>query len=169
MNKLTFGVLALTATLLAGPVMAAAPDIALIDLDGKPQNVNATIGKGKWTVVAIWAHNCPICAMEIHEMSSFHKAHANKDAVVLGVSIDGKEKLDLARKFVSDHKLPFTNLVAEPEVEVVGRFGGGDFVGTPTFYIYDPQGAIKAEQVGPLSRKDVEKFLVEMGKAAASK
>lgn len=154
--------LVLVTALCGGTVQAAAPDVPLIDLEGKPQNVNATIGHGKWVVVAIWAHDCRICASEIHEMASFHKAHANRDALVLGVTIDGKDKLAEARKFVRDHKLPFTNLVAEPEVEVIERFGGGDFVGTPTFYVYDPQGTIAAQQTGPLSQAEVEKFLVQM-------
>jgi hypothetical protein len=53
-------------------------------------------------------------------------------------------------------------------VEVIERFGGGDFVGTPTFYVYDPQGTIRAQQAGPLSRAEVEKFLDEMRKEAAA-
>jgi peroxiredoxin len=168
MKRRLLSVLALMAVLTSAPALAAAPDVPLIDLDGKPQNVNTIIGKGKWVVVTIWAHNCHICASEIHEMASFHKAHADKDARVLGVTIDGKDKIEKARKFVRDHKLPFPNLVAEPEVEVIERFGGGDFVGTPTFYVYDPQGTIRAQQAGPLSRAEVEKFLDEMRKEAAA-
>jgi peroxiredoxin len=161
--------LALMAVLTSAPARAAVPDVPLIDLDGKPQNVNTVIGRGKWVVVALWAHDCRICAAEIHEMASFHKAHAGRDAQVLGVSIDGKDKIEKARQFVRDHKLPFPNLVAEPEVEVVERFGGGEFVGTPTFYVYDPKGEIVAQQVGPLSRAEVEKFLEQMRAEAAAK
>jgi hypothetical protein len=39
------------------------------------------------------------------------------------------------------------------------KFGGGPFIGTPTFYIYDPSGKIVARNVGPTSQKDVEKFI----------
>lgn len=168
MKQHLLSALLLATALFAGTARAAAPDVPLIDLDGKPQNANATIGRGKWVVVVLWAHDCRICASEIHEMASFHKAHAGRDAQVLGVTLDGKDKIEAARKFVRDHKLPFPNLVAEPEVEVVERFGGGEFVGTPTHYVYSPQGKIMAQQAGPLTRAEVEKFLEQMRVEAAA-
>lgn len=150
--------------LVAASVLAAAPSVELHGLDGKPRNANEFIGHGKWTVVVAWAHDCFICNHEIGQMTAFHNAHKNKDAIVLGVSIDGMEKIKDAREFVADHKLPFVNLVAEPEQEVMMAFGGGPFVGTPTFYIYDPSGKIVARNVGPTSRQDVEKFIDDYNK-----
>lgn len=144
---------------LAGVVHAAVPDVMLHDMDGKPRNAKEYIGQGKWTIVVIWAHDCLICDSSIHHMSEFHAAHHDKDATVLGVSIDGMDKLDLARGFVAKHKLPFSNLVAEPEEEVIGRFGGGRFIGTPTHYFYDPVGRIVGRKVGPLSGADIEAFI----------
>lgn len=140
-------------------IHAAAPSVELRDLDGKPRNANEFIGHGKWTVVVAWAHDCFLCNHEIKHMTAFHNAHKNKDAIVLGVSIDGMEKIKDAREFVADHKLPFVNLVAEPEQEVMMAFGGGPFIGTPTYYIYDPSGKIVARNVGPTSQQDVEKFI----------
>lgn len=138
---------------------AAAPDIVLHDLDGKPRNVNEIIGRGRWVVVVVWAHDCRICAQEIHEMSEFHRAHQGGDAGVLGVSIDGVSQIKLAREFVAKQKLPFLNLVAEPRQDVMTRFGAGRFIGTPTYYIYSPQGEIVGQNVGPLTRVEVESFL----------
>jgi peroxiredoxin len=170
MMKHILAVVTLLAILAVAPVRAAAPDIQLLDLQGKPQNVNATIGKGKWVIVTVWAHDCGICVREIHEMTSFHKTNLGRDALVLGVSLDGKGKIEAARKFVRDHKLPFVNLVAEPEQEVMVKFGAGEFVGTPTYYVYDPKGELVAQQVGPLTQAEVEKFLVVLrAEAAAAK
>lgn len=138
---------------------ASAPDIVLHDLDGKPRNVNAIIGHGHWVVVVVWAHDCSICAREIHEMSEFHRAHQGGDAEVLGVSIDGVSQIGQAREFATRLKLPFLNLVAEPRQDVMIRFGAGRFVGTPTYYIYSPQGEIVGQNVGPLTREEVETFL----------
>lgn len=138
---------------------AAGPDVALKGLDGKTRNVNEFIGKGKWTVVAIWHSDCPICKREIHQMSFFHDAHKNKDAIVLGVSVDGYASKAKAQRFVDDHSLDFTNLVAEPEQ--IAKFGAGRFVGTPTFYIYSPQGELLAKQVGPTSQEDIEQFIAK--------
>lgn len=149
---------------LAGTVYAASPDIPMRALDGAPRNVNEFIGHGKWTVVVAWAHDCHICGKEIHEMSAFHAAHQDKDAVVLGVSIDGFDQADKARRFVEKHKLPFVNLIAEPRQEVMGKFGAGRFVGTPTYYIFNPGGQIVGQNVGPVTRAEVETFLASPDK-----
>jgi peroxiredoxin len=156
--------LGLALALASVAAQAAAPDIVLRDLDGKPRNINEFIGQGKWIIVAVWAHDCHICAEEIHEMSALHQARNDKDAAVLGVSIDGMEKLALARGFADRHRLPFMNLVAEPEKEVLLRFGGGPFIGTPSFYFFDPAGRIVARNVGPTTRKDVEAFIESFNK-----
>lgn len=146
--------------LLAGTAaLAESPDITLRDLDGKPRNVNEFIGQGNWTVVVVWARDCLLCNREIHHMAEFHNARQNKGAIVLGVSIDGLEQIALAREFVSFHKLPFVNLVAEPEQEVLTKFGAGPFVATPTHYFYDPKGKLVGHKVGPLQLKELEKLV----------
>jgi peroxiredoxin len=136
-----------------------APSIELRGLDGKPRNVNEFIGQGKWAIVVVWAYDCLICDREIDQMAAFYKDHQDKDAIVLGVSIDGVEQIDLSRRFVAKHKLPFENLVAEPEQGVMTQFDGSPFIGTPTHYFYDPKGRIVARKVGPLARKDIEEFI----------
>lgn len=151
--------LGLALVLMAATVQAASPDITLRGLDGKPRNVNEFIGQGKWTIVVAWAHDCLICGRDIHHMSKFHQAHKDKDATVLGVSIDGMEQIELAKGFVAKHKLPFVNLLAEPEQGVMMQFGAGEFVGTPTHYFYDPKGRLVGRKVGPLPPKDLEEFI----------
>lgn len=150
--------------LLAMTSWAGAPSIPLHDLDGRERNVNEFIGHGKWTIVVVWAHDCSICHREIGEMSALHTAHQDKNASVLGVTLDGAKKVEEARAFVKRHKLPFTNLVAEPSQEVMIRFGAGKFVGTPTYYIYDPKGEIVGQNIGPLTRADIEEFIVSLEK-----
>jgi peroxiredoxin len=140
---------------------ASAPDIVLKDFDGKDVNVNQYIGQGKWVVVTVWAHDCHICNQEIHEMAALHKTHKDKDAIVLGVTIDGADQKKLAQGFVDKHKLPFDNLIAEPEQAVLMKFGGGAFIGTPTFYVYTPKGEIVAKNAGPVSQADIEAFIKE--------
>ena len=145
--------------LLAVTAWADAPNIPLRDLDGRARNVNEFVGHGKWTVVVVWAHDCSICSREIGEMAALHTAHRDKDAVVLGVTLDGSKHLKEARAFVKRHKLPFVNLITEPSHEVMAKFGAGAFVGTPTYYIYNPKGEIAGQNIGPVSRKEVEAFI----------
>jgi len=145
--------------LMAATVWAGAPSIPLRDLDGRERNVNEFIGRGKWTIVVTWAHDCPICDREIDEMAAFHVANRDKDAIVLGVTLDGAEFRSEARAFVRRHKLPFVNLITEPSQAVMMKFGAGQYVGSPTYYIYDPAGEIVGQNIGPLTRTEVEDFI----------
>jgi peroxiredoxin len=156
--------------LLLTPVAGStAPDVELKRLDGKSQNVSAYIGKGKWTIVAIWAHDCPICNAEIPAMAFFHDDHKDKDAIVLGVSVDGWANRHKAKQFIQTHALNFTNLIAEPRQEVLGRFGGGTFYGTPTFYVYSPTGELMARQVGPITIEAIEEYIQSIDRAQQEK
>ncbi|MDO8595883.1 MAG: hypothetical protein Q7R45_04580, partial [Sulfuricaulis sp.] len=53
----------LTALLLAPLLTLAAPpsDVSLKDFNGKTRQTSEFLGKGKWTVVAVWSADCPIC------------------------------------------------------------------------------------------------------------
>lgn len=141
----------------------AAPNVALKDLDGKARNANEFIGKGKWTVVAFWAHDCTICRQEIHHMAFFHDAHRKKNAEVLGVSVDGYANKEKARTFVEEHALTFPNLIGDPAA--VAQFGAGSLVGTPTYYIYAPDGTLAARQVGAVTQEQIEDFINTRTKA----
>lgn len=145
---------------------AAVPDLVLNDLNGKPRSVSEFIGKGKWTVVMLWAHNCPICNQEVDQMSFFHDDHKDKDATVLGVSVDGSAQVDKARRFVENHAIEFPNLIVEPRQQQIGKFGGGQFIGTPTFYVFSPDGELAAKQVGPVTQEDLEAFMARSQQAA---
>lgn len=154
---------AFIATMGMAAVAATVPSISMKDLAGKSHNVNEFIGKGKWTVVAVWAHDCPICNQEIHQMEFFHDAHRKKDATVLGVSIDG-DNVDKAKRFVADHSLTFPNLITDPGT--VSEFGAGDLIGTPTYLIFTPDGTLAGKKVGPLSQEQIEAMMAKHGGAA---
>lgn len=145
--------------LMLNTAQAAAPDISLPDLQGRTHHLNEYIGHGKWVVMVFWMHDCKICASEIHHLQAFHAAHAGKDAMVLGISIDGADRANDARRFVAKHKLTFPNLLTDPDFDALQKFGGGKFLGTPTQYLYDPLGRLVARKIGPMSRADIEGFI----------
>lgn len=144
--------------------LAAPPDLVLKDLDGKPHNVKEYIGQGKWTIVMLWAHDCPICNAEVHQMTFFYDEHKDKDATVLGISIDGWAKKDLARAFVERHSVNFPNLIAEPEPKLIETLSARTFYGTPTFYFYKPDGTFMKQHVGALDQEQAERILVQLRK-----
>ncbi len=155
--------------LLAWPlsVLASGPNLVLKRLDGTRENVSDFIGHGKWTIVAIWAHDCPVCNADIDQVAFFHDAHRHTDATVLGVSIDGWAQRKEARQFIDLHGLDFPNLIAEPDPTVLAKFGGDRFYGTPTFYIYSPQGVLKARRVGAVTQEELDSFIQGHARAAA--
>jgi thiol-disulfide isomerase/thioredoxin len=133
---------------------ASGPNFTLKDLGGREHNVNEFIGQGKWVVAAIWSADCPICRREIYHMTFFHEEHSKTDAVVLGVSVDGYANKEKARGFIEDQGLNFPNLIGEPAD--VSRFGGGAFIGTPTYYFFSPDGLFMKTHVGAISQEQAE-------------
>ena len=139
--------------------MSMAPDLSLKDLNGSERPLSQYIGQGKWTVLVIWADDCEVCNAEIETFDFFHEEHKDKDAQILGVSVDGWDKIKLARGFVKRHDLSFPNLVIEPDMNEILKLGGGNFIGTPTIYIYTPEGEIVASQAGAVPINIIEDFI----------
>ena len=138
---------------------ATAPELSLKDMSGSEHQLSKYIGNGQWTVVVMWANDCEVCNAEIAGIDMFHEEFKDKNARILGVSVDGSDKIDLARDFVKRHDLSFPNLIVEPDMKYIEKFGGGDFVGTPTFYIYTPEGEIVAGQAGGGPMNIIEDFI----------
>lgn len=133
----------------------------LYDFTGQLHQLNEYTGKGKWTVVMIWAHDCHNCNDEAHQYVAFHKKHKDSDAEVIGISLDGLNKQKKAEAFVSRHNLNFDNLIGEP-IEVAGIYEdltGVEFFGTPTFLIYNPVGELRAQQAGAVPATIIEQFI----------
>ncbi|MDH5545865.1 MAG: peroxiredoxin family protein [Gammaproteobacteria bacterium] len=134
----------------------------LKDFQGNIKSLTDYTGKGKWTVVMMWAHDCHVCNQEAHQYVKFHTAHKDRDAIVLGISMDGLEKKKEAESFVQRHKLNFDNLYGEPEAlaEAFENLTGVSWFGTPTFLFFNPKGEIMAQQVGAVPPKLIEQFMV---------
>lgn len=158
--------------LTAGLLYAAASTAGTLkDFDGKDKDIADFAGDGKWRVVMIWASDCHACNQEVHEYVRFHEQHQNKDARVLGIAMDGKEKEKEAREFIARHKLNFPNLIGEPE-DVAMKYmqlTGSEWIGTPTFMVYTPKGELVVKQEGAVPVELIEGFMKSwQAKAAAS-
>ena len=143
-------------------VLAAGTDIRLKDIDGKDHNVNEFIGRGKWTVVALWSADCPICRRDIFHMTFFHDEHRNDNATVLGISVDGYANRDKARKFIDEQSLNFPNLIGD--ADEVSRLSGLTFIGTPTYYFFSPEGKFMTQRIGPATQAQAETIIRDLEK-----
>lgn len=157
-------VLAMMAPVLA---LAAAPDLRLRDLEGRERHVNEFIGRGQWTVVAVWSADCSICRRDIFHMAFFYDEHRKKDAAVLGLSVDGFGQRDKARKFIEDQSLDFPNLIGGPAD--ARRLSGAEFIGTPTYYFFSPDGKFMTQRVGSVTQRQAEQVIRDLKKSIASK
>lgn len=156
--------MALTVVLLLVSLPLMALDLGggiLKGFDGSMHTLDEYTGKGKWTVVMIWASDCSACNSEAKNYVKFHNTHQATDAMMLGVSMDGDEKKLDAEAFIDRHGVNFTNLIEEPEKVAALYTGltGQPWIGTPTFLVYNPAGELRAAQVGAVPTEIIESFI----------
>lgn len=155
--RLIFNVFVLVVSLLViTPAWAT-----LEDFNGKPHQLNEFTGQGNWTVVMFWASDCHVCNAEAEQYIQFHEAHKDKDAKILGISLDGEAKKKDAEAFIKRHAVTFPSLLGDPgEVaSMYEKLTGGTWVGTPTFLVYSPTGELKAAQPGAVPPELIEEFI----------
>lgn len=153
-----------------GILVASTSWAALKDFNGNPQKLSEYTGNGKWTVVMFWASDCRVCNAEIGQYIAFNQAHKDKDARIVGVSLDGQSGLAAARDFIKRHNVTFPNLVGEPQdvAELYQSLTGSDWVGTPSFLVYNPQGKLMAAQAGAVPTALIEKFIKSNSQSASA-
>jgi len=109
--------------------------------------------KGKWVLVNYWATWCPPCLAEIPDLVDLHDNKKN-NLVVIGVALDyrsPKQVTDFARSMTISYPV----VLGTPEI--VNQIG--PVQGLPTTYLYNPEGKMVAQQVGPVTRESVEKYI----------
>lgn len=138
-------------------------DTPFTDFAGQPRSIESYTGDGKWLVVMIWAHDCHVCNMEAEGYAQFHETHKDKDARVLGISLDGQAKKAEAEAFIERHDLPFPNLIGEPRATMMHYLvlTQSSFLGTPTILLYGPDGELKAAQAGAVPVESIERFIAK--------
>jgi thiol-disulfide isomerase/thioredoxin len=85
-----------------------APAAALQTLDGKPADLKEFIGK-KPVLMEFWATWCPNCKELEPNMARMHAKYGSQVEFV-GVAVSVNESPALVKKYVENHKLPWTEL-----------------------------------------------------------
>ncbi len=136
-------------------------DSAFRDMQGNITTLEEQQTPGKWTVVMVWASDCHICNKEVGEYSKFHLKYADKNAKIVGISIDGKEGQADAEAFLERNKVEFPSLIAD--VSTVANWylqrTGDNFVATPSFVLIDGTGEVRAAQAGAVPTDIIENFI----------
>jgi len=121
-------------------VGAAAPDFQVNSQEGKP--VSLRDYRGKWVVLYFYPKDMtPGCTIEAHNFQRDLPKFDQKQAVILGVSVDN---VDSHQQFCTKESLTF-KLLADPGHTVVSEYGSlspNGMAARNTFLI-DPQGKIR--------------------------
>lgn len=152
--------------LMGSAVVQAAP---LTDFTGKPARITDYTGNGKWLVVMFWASDCHICNKEAHQYVDMQERYKDGNIAVLGISTDGLANKDAAQRFVEEHKLNFPNLIGSLE-DIAGMYyelTGNFWIGTPSFFIYNPEGKLRVADAGAIPAKLIEDFIAENSVASS--
>ena len=138
---------------------AQAIEAEYVDLKGN--SVRLSDYKGKWVVVNYWATWCPPCVKEIPELAAFHEAHANKDAIVLGVNHEDKDPAAV-RAFMDNFMatMPIVRAADGP----ASKTPFGALKGLPTTFMITPQGELVAAHTGMVNQEALETFIKENSK-----
>lgn len=122
---------------------AKAPDFSLPSQDGTPISLEQY--RGKWVVLYFYPKDFTQgCTIEAHNFQRDQAQYQEKNAVILGVSLDSS---DSHKDFCAKEGLNF-KLLADPEAKVVTQYGsltqfqGKQYAARNTFII-DPDGVVR--------------------------
>jgi thioredoxin-dependent peroxiredoxin len=123
-------------------VGSVAPDFTLLSQEGS--GVSLKDYRGKWVVLYFYPKDqTPGCTREAHNFQADSAKYAQRDAVVLGVSIDN---VDSHKRFCAKEGLNF-KLLADTDHKVTEAYGSLTNMGVVKFaarhtFIIDPNGKI---------------------------
>jgi len=127
---------------------SVAPDFTLPSQEGPP--VSLKDYRGKWVVLYFYPKDqTPGCTREAHNFQMDQPKYAERNAVVVGVSLDS---VDSHQKFCSKEGLHF-KLLADTQHKVTESYGSLKNLAVVKFasrntFIIDPQGKIAKEYIG---------------------
>lgn len=143
------------------PSLALSGGVTVHTLSGEAGGLADHLDKSKWNVLMVYTTYCTICRRQYPIISEFHAKHAQTDAVVLGISLDGdaeRDKVSAYREKMA-HTFPSVTADAAQFGDLYERATGETFTGTPTYLVFDNKGGLHAYLDGPITLSALESFL----------
>jgi len=142
-------------------VLMAAPDVTLMDLDGK--NLSLAQYKGKVVLVNFWATWCDPCRVEIPWLIEMQQKYSAKGFTVLGIAMD-EEGAKVVNPFVSKERFDVNGAQSQMNYPIVigndeaaDKFGG--LLGYPTSVLVSRDGKVIKRITGIISVDEIAKTI----------
>jgi len=133
-----------------------APELALVDLDGREWNMADAAAAGRLVWVNFWATSCEPCRTEMPAMQRLAEEF-DDELLILGVNW-GEER-GAVEDFVARYGVTYPILL-DPTLEAYYRWAGTD--GLPRHYFIGSEGTVLREIVGPLEAARMVAVLEEL-------
>jgi peroxiredoxin Q/BCP len=136
-----------------------APPVDLPSQDGS--NVNLSDFQGKWVVLYFYPKdNTPGCTIEAHNFQRDLAKYQDKNAVILGVSVDSSES---HQDFCTKQSLTF-KLLADTEKTVVTEYGSlrDNGMAARNTFLIDPKGKIAKVWTGVKPQEHSDEILAAL-------
>ena len=141
----------------ASNVSAAMQQFVLQDPDGREFRLSEWSGRP--LIVNFWATWCAPCREEVPLLVELQKEYDDKGLVVLGLSMDFPEDLDVVKRYMNDQNINYPVLMAADDGHTIaGAFGANNFV-LPVSIFVRADGTVTNAHTGLLEREDAVKQL----------
>jgi len=143
-----------TSRLVPAQVEFSAPELSLVDLEGKA--VTLSDFRGQVVLLNNWATWCPPCKEEMPTLQAYYEKYQKQGLTI--VAIEAGEPADQVADFVRSHGLSFV-VWPDPGLRALASFGNTSL---PNSYVIDREGIVRLAWNGAVDLATLEKYVTPM-------
>jgi cytochrome c biogenesis protein CcmG/thiol:disulfide interchange protein DsbE len=135
-------------------VRYAAPDLALMNLDGDTESLADL--RQDVVLVNNWATWCPPCKEEMPVLEAYYETHAAEGFTI--VAVEAGDALEDVSEFARGHALKF-HVWLDPKNASMDAFKSQNL---PSSFVIDRTGTVRYAWIGAISREMLEKYVTPL-------
>ena len=119
--------------------------------------------RGQTVILDFWATWCKPCEVQMPILDTLWKSRGGRGLSIVGVSVD-TDPVDAVEAWIAERGFEYPIGIGDQDLAM--RFG---VIGFPTVIVIDPDGVIRTQHVGILSRPELEALLDEIAREQVSR